>query len=127
MYKYQDVIILNNNLQPEEVKGIFKRCKVALPDGGVGEVALPDGGVGELELAYIKAQKSKYKMYELSTGLFCIEENSIKLLDNLLEAGFGIRIYESLNSPHMDKYRDKILQYKYNKLIKVIKKGLHNV
>lgn len=114
MYKYQDVIILNNNLQPEEVKGIFKRCKVALPDGGVGE----------LELAYIKDQKSKYKMYELSTGLFCIEENSIKLLDNLLEAGFGIRIYKALNSPRMDKYRDKILQYRYNKLIK---KGIGDV
>lgn len=114
MYKYQDVIILNNNLQPEEVKGIFKRCKIALPDGGVGE----------LELAYIKASKLKYKMYELSTGLFCLEEKSIELLDNLLEAGFGIRIYEASNSPHMDKYRDKILQYRYNKLIK---KGLHNV
>lgn len=112
MYKYQDVIILNNNLQPEEVKGIFKRCKVALSDGGVGE----------LELAYVK--NSKYKMYELSTGLFCLEATSTKQLDNLLEAGFGIRIYEASISPHMNKYREKIQQYRYNKLIK---KGIGDV
>ena len=117
MYKYQDVIILNNNLEPEERKGLIKKCKIALFDGRVGE----------LELAYIKAQKSKYKMYELSTGLFCLEATSIKQLDNLLEAGFGIRIYEASISPHMDKYRDRILQYRYNKLNKLIKKGIGDV
>lgn len=115
MYKYQDVIILNNNLEPEEARGIVKRCKVALPDGGVGE----------LELAYVK--NSKYKMYELSTGLFCLEATSIKQLDNLLESGFGIRIYEASISPRMDKYIDRILQYRYNKLNKVIKKGIGDV
>ena len=69
-------------------------------------------------------QESKYKMYELSTGLFCLEATSIKQLDNLLEAGFGIRIYEASISPHMNKYREKIQQYRYNKLIK---KGIGDV
>lgn len=114
MYKYQDVIILNNNLEPEERKGLIKKCKIALFDGRVGE----------LELAYIKAQKSKYKMYELSTGLFCLEATSIKQLDNFLESGFGIRIYKTLISHHMNKYREKIQQYRYNKLIK---KGIGDV
>lgn len=112
MCKYQDVIILNNNLEPEKRKGLNKRCKIALLDGGVGE----------LELAYVK--NSKYKMYELITGLFCLEATSIKQLDNLLEAGFGIRIYKTLISPHMNKYREKIQQYRYNKLIK---KGIGDV